>query len=432
MQKSKIKISISLLAVMFTAAACGLVPDQPAKLTELIWWKTFDDGRALQPVISAFQKSNPGIKITFVQKNVDTYEAELIDALAAGEGPDIFTIHNDWLPRYQDKLTPAPAKVWNIKDYKQAFVDAASFDLVDYASQQIYAVPLSMDVLSLYYNKDLLASAGIARPPATWQDLVAQVPKLTRQDSLGNFLRSAVALGTADNINRAPDILGLMMLQNGTSVYSPDHSKTDLGSIVQGPDNVSFTPAVRALEFYTQFSNPAKTTYTWNSRSLNSIDAFAAGKVAMIFSYSYLAGTLAQKAPFLKYGIAAVPQIEGADLRVNFANYWAEGVAKQSEHPTEAWQFLKYISQKNVLSQYYTAVKHVASRPDILESQITDPDIGVFAENALSAKSFFKPDSDAVETIFVQMINDVVLRNVQPADAVRAASQKINLLLRSQ
>jgi len=184
------------------------------------------------------------------------------------------------------------------------------------------------------------------------------------------------------------------------------------------------------LEFYTQFANPAKLTYTWNNRSNNSIEAFAGGQVAMIFSYSYLRATLQAKSPFLNYAVAPMPQIDPKKSRVNYANYWAEGVAKGSQYQEAAWQFLKFITSKEILPKYYEAQKQVSPRLDILEQQISDPEIGVFAENALSAKSLYKPDSDVVESIFVQMIDNVVLRSVTPQEAIKDATQKLNVLLR--
>ena len=193
----------------------------------------------------------------------------------------------------------------------------------------------------------------------------------------------------------------------------------------------TFSPAETALTFYTQFANPAKVTYTWNARSNNSIEAFAAGRVAMIFSYHYLRENLAGRAPFLNYAVAPAPQIDQGKNKSNFANYWAEAVSAQSKNQEAAWRFLKFISQKDVLKKYYAVKPRPSARIDLIEEQIADPEIGVFAENALSAKSFYKPDSRAVESIMAQMINDVVLRNVPPKEALSAASQKFSLLLRN-
>lgn len=429
--KQRAKIFILSLAVMLTAQSCSLFggggpSGEPVKLT---WWKVFDEGSQVQPLIAEFQSAFPNVAITYVEKDIETYEDELVDALASGQGPDILTIHNDWLPKHREKLVPAPAKLLSLREFRDSFVSVAADDLI--VEDRIYAVPLAMDVLALYYNKDILASAGIARPPATWQDAVNITPKITSQDSLGNFERQAIALGAADNVNRAADILGLVMLQNGSKLYSDDHQQAIFDQTIRDSQSQNYNPGARALEFYTQFANPAKPVYTWNNRSNNSIEAFSAGKVAMILSYAYLRDTLIEKAPFLNYGIAPVPQIQTGSAKVNFANYWAEAVSKQSQHQDVAWQFLKFISSSDVLPKYYESRVQPSSRLEILEQQIADSEIGVFAESALSAKSFYKPDAEAVDKILVQMINDVVLRNVKPEEAVRSATQKVNLLLRN-
>jgi len=422
-----------LLAVMFTAQACGVGPAR--QNIELTWWKPFDDPAAVQPLIQEFQKANPGVRVNYVQKNFETYEDELVGALAAGTGPDIFSIHNDWLPKHKDKMAPAGSTGFGLREYKENFAAVAGFDLI--SEDKIYAVPLAIDVLSLFYNRDILASAGIARPPATWEELVNMTPKLTRTDSLGNFTRSAVAIGTADNVNRAPDILGLLMLQNGTPFYFPGGQSSVSGSgsldgqVRDEATGQSHSPGARALEFYTQFASPAKVTYTWNNRSNNSVEAFTGGTVGMIFSYSYLKPTLADRAPFLNYAVAPAPQIATDGTRVNFANYWAEGVSGQSKQKDAAWKFLKFITGKDVLKKYYEVQKSPSSRIDLLDEQLSDPEIGVFAEQVLTAESYYKPQSDAVETILVQAINDVVLRNVTPAEAISSAAQKFGLLLRN-
>lgn len=422
MRKTKkiFKLPAIFLAVLFMAQSCTLLggPQNTGPQVELVWWKPFDDARIVAPLVEDFQKANPGITIRYVQKNIETYEDELLEALASGTGPDIFSIHNDWVPKQKTKIVPAPAGLISQREFSEQFLQVVNSDLTE--NGQIYAVPLGVDILSLYYNKDILATAGIARPPATWEELVNMTPRLTRQDNIGNFERSAIAFGTADNVNRATDIMSLLFLQNGTQIYDATRQSASFNS-----EN-----GARALEFYTQFSNPAKVTYTWNNRANNSIEGFSSGQVAMILSYSYLRPVLAEKAPFLNYGVAAAPQINPAAGKVNYANYWAEAVAKQGQHQQAAWQFLKFISSPEVLPKYAEVVKTVSPRAALVEQQIADPEIGAFAENALSARSFYKPDSDAVENIFAQMISDVALRNASIQDALSAAAQKANLLLR--
>ena len=59
----------------------------------------------------------------------------------------------------------------------------------------IFAMPLYSDTLALYYNKDLLSQAGIARPPRTWEELEIQVQTLTKIDEYGNITQSGISMG---------------------------------------------------------------------------------------------------------------------------------------------------------------------------------------------------------------------------------------------
>ncbi len=431
MPNSKFKLPIILFAVMFTAASCGLGgPQTPSQKAELTWWKVFSDSRDIEPLIKQFEDANPGVKIRYVEKDIAAYEDELVNALAAGQGPDIFSIHNDWLPKHQDKMVAAPDKILGLRELREKFASVLETDLT--ADGKIYALPVALDVMALYYNKDLLASAGLARPPATWEELVNLVPRLTKISRLGNIEQSAIALGTLENVNRATDILSLLMLQNGTQIFSEDRRTNQMDKSIRDQTGKEISPGLSALEFYTQFADPAKAAYTWNSRSNNSIDTFAAGRVAMILSYAYLGQTLKEKAPFLNYAVAPVPQITSGSTKVNYANYWAEGVSKQSKYPDLSWQFLKTITGKGPLQSYTSATKQIAPRLDLLEEQIADPQIGVFAENAISAKSFYKPDSAAMEKIFADMISEVTQRHVPIKDALHAGAQKADLLLKNK
>lgn len=427
-----IKWSVIFLPILLLAQSCsffGGPGQQQGPQVELVMWKLFDNQQALAPVFSAYQQLHNNVKFRFEEKDIATYEGEILNALAAGAGPDIFTIHNDWLPRYIDKMAPAPDGTYTDREVSDNFVDVVRTDLMG-SDGKLYAVPFSTDVLVLYYNRDLLGSAGIAQPPKTWEEVIADVKKLTQQDNLGNFLVHGIAMGTSSNINRSTDVLSLLMLQNGTQVYNPTHNNATLSSEIVASDGTRYNPGVQALEFYTQFSNPAKPTYTWNNRSNYSIDSFAAGQTAMLLSYWYMADLLHDKAPLLNFGVAPVPQIDPDKPKVNFANYFAEGVSRSSPNSAWAWDFLKFATSAESLNAYYGRHLQPASRKDLISEQISRPDLGVFAEGALTAKSFYKPDSSQVERILTDMIDDVVLRGKSPANAVNDANRLLGELLR--
>lgn len=403
-------------------------PNNNKEKIEITWWKTFEDSENLSDLISDFEAANQNVAINFVKKDAADYEQTLVNALASGTGPDIFSIHNDWVPKHMDKLAPFPEATIGLRNYKDDFVDVAYGDFVK--DNKIYAVPLSVDVLALYYNKDILGSAGISQPPTTWPELVSDVQKITKVSKNGVFSRSGIALGTASNVNRAVDILTLLMMQNGTKFYSDDYSSAlfDDNQDVSGSQQ-GFNPGATALTFYTQFANPAKASYTWNVKSDFSIDAFTQGKLGMMISYQYMEPLIKAKAPNLNWDVTAVPQISDESTKINFANYWGEAISKNSKNQQVAAEFLKFITSKEELAKYYGLHKLVASRKDLLTTQLADTEIGVFAESALTAKTVYKRDANIYESVFLKVINDVILNSFAPDEALRNAVQQINLSL---
>jgi multiple sugar transport system substrate-binding protein len=424
-------ILLLILAGVFFANGNNKPNTNTNEPIEITWWKTFEDSENISDILSDFETANPNVRVNFVKKDAATYEQDLVNALASGTGPDIFSIHNDWLAKHMDKIFPIPETYISLRAYKDGFVDVAFSDFVK--DNKIYAVPLSMDVLALYYNKDILGSAGISQPATTWPQLVSDVEKITKVSKNGVFSLSGVALGTANNVNRSVDVLSLIMLQNGTKFYSDDFAVAtfDQSQNVSG-SNEGFNPGATALTFYTQFANPARRSYTWNVRSDFSVDAFTQGKVAMMISYQYMQPLIRAKAPTLNWDVAAVPQISEESTKVNFANYWGEAISKNSKNPDAAAAFLAFISSKDELTKYYAQRKLVASRKDILPTQMGDTDIGVFAESALTARSVYKQDANIYESVFTKMINDVILNNFDPEDALRNAVQQINLSLQQK
>ncbi len=420
-----------ILAVVLLFSSGGK-PQTNSGEIELTWWKTFEESSNVQDLIADYQALHKNVRINFVKKDIATYEQDLIDAIASGQGPDIFSLHNDWLPKQSDKIAPMPDNLMSIRTYQETFVNVAASDFIK--DNKIYAIPLSVDVLALYYNKDLLGSAGISQPPTTWPAVVANTEKLTKFTQPGQFSLSGIALGTSNNVNRAVDILTLLMLQNGTQFYSTGNSSAtfDQQQTSSSGGSQSYNPGAVALDFYTQFANPAKVSYSWNSKSDFSVDAFTQGKVAMMINYAYMQDAIKDKAPNLNWGVSAVPQPSEQGIKINYANYWGETVSKMSKNQAAAWDFLKFISQKPELEKYYAKHKLVSSRKDMLAAQASDTEIGVFAENALTARSVFKPDANLYESVFMKLIDDVILRNFKSDTALHNAAAQINLNLRQQ
>ena len=392
----------------------------------LEFWGLYDDSATWQPFISAFNKEHRGVTIRYTQMNPETYERDLLDALAAGRGPDIMMFHSSWLPKHGNKISPLPESMMTMRQFQETFPDVAFTNFV--SQNRIFALPLWTDALAMYYNKDLFNIAGIATPPANWDEFVQNVVKLSTKDRFGNLTKVAAALGTSSNVNNASDLLSLIMLQVGARMISDDGDRAAFDQTI-AVETAKFNPGATALRFYTDFSNPKLPVYTWNASQPNSLEAFIQGKVAVVFDYNSAQSQIKRRSPNLRLGIAPVPQPKNAEKVVNYSNFWAYSVPTASQNSEVAWQFLVYMTQKDIERAYVDYVERVASRRDILQIQQNSPNLGVFADAILSAANWYQVDSKEIDKIFRDMIDEVVLGGVKPDDAIGNAADKVSLLM---
>lgn len=426
----KITLVLAAVSLVLLSAGCGGGNTKQEKVTIKIW-KPFVDSDKMGVIIQAYRKVNPNVTVEYTKKNIDNYEKDLLNALAAGNGPDIFSIGNTWLPQYLDKITPAPDKLYTVRDYKEQFVDVVANDLI--RDNKIYGTAMWVDSLGLYYNKDLLGTAGISTPPKTWDQLARDVRKIKTQDSTGYFTRSGIAMGNVSNVNRAQDIVYLLMLQAGAIPWSSDGRSPQFANNIQkGAQSVN--PGVLGVDFYTSFANPSRENYNWNVDSDYSIDAFANGRAAYLYGYNYTRTQIDSKAPNLNYDVANVPQYDLNQPSVNYATYYAEVVSKQADKAVQAaaWDFLKFATSKEALDSYYANDKQPSSRRDLIALQTSDLQIGVFAHANLTAKSFPKYDEAKFDAIFAEVINSVLLGGQTVQNALSRAQTQAGALVRQE
>jgi multiple sugar transport system substrate-binding protein len=428
-------VALSLLGSL-SAALPGCKEDLTKGKEELVIWGVFDDSDAFTPLIKSFNETYDKVKITYYKKTYTDYEDDLVDALAAGRGPDIFMIENTWLPKHVDKIAPIPStskysgeNSMTVREFKDAFVDVAAQDFI-YAptdedgnslGEYIYALPLFVDTLALYWNKDIFNSAGISTPPKDWNEFNEMVEKLTKRDESNNILLSGASIGTVKNINRGSDILMMLMLQTGAEMVSEkkDEATFDKSVLAQGQ---LYQPGLNSLQFYTNFADPSKKSYTWNNNLDYSIDAFAQGKSAMMINYSFHISTVKAKQPHLRFGIAPIPQPKDSQIDVTYPNYWGMTVSANTTANKQlyAWIFLKWLTSQTQAQQYLDKTERPTARRDLVDYQQKSLELGVYAKQSLSARSWYQVDNLDITAIFDEMINSV---NNGQLDASRALSQ---------
>lgn len=350
---------------------------------EIVWWGIQHDEDVYKPLIDEFEKANPGLKINYIKQSPQDYRQRLQSALVSGNGPDIFEIHNSWIPMFSADLSAIPSSVMKESDYENSFysVITNSFKTAD----GIFAMPLEYDALTLYANEDIFSSA-VKKPPQTWDELKNLVdPKIEGSLTIKDrqkILQSGVALGTTSNIDYWPEILGLMFYQNNVNLAKPDES-------------VNLT--ADAISFYKQFGNMG----VWDETLPESTTAFARGQLAMFFGTGRSAKQIVNENSNLRFRTYKLPQLpknSPTDPDYAYASFWAQSVWERSVNKDASWLFLKYLSQPSSLTKINEKIKNYETfpiaypRPEMNIQFRDDKVLGSIVSMALDAKAWYLAD----------------------------------------
>ena len=195
----------------------------------------------------------------------------------------------------------------------------------------------------MYWNKDLFSSAGISQPPQNWEDFSEDVKIFTEKNEAGNITQAGAALGELNNIKNGKDILSMLIIQAGNPIIKED-SNGNFKAALDEKDISNKEPAVSAIKFFNDFSNPNKTVYSWNKALPKADTMFAKGALAMYFGYASEMSEIKDKNPHLNFDLAEVPQIKGDKSKTSFAKIYALAIMKNSSQTKKAGGFEFYYS----------------------------------------------------------------------------------------
>ncbi|MBT2288999.1 extracellular solute-binding protein [Paenibacillus albidus] len=125
--------------------------------------------------IERYNQTNPDqIEILIMDISTDVYNDTLNMLITSGQGPDVFSVDNEWLATYVNKdylanLSPylEPAELSRFPEWAVDLADRSLF------KGGIYFLPASVETLRFIYNKDLFRSAGLdpEHPPVTFAEM---------------------------------------------------------------------------------------------------------------------------------------------------------------------------------------------------------------------------------------------------------------------
>src|SRR6186997_1937858 len=153
-------------------AGCGGSSESSSGSADLIFWTGFTDRElgVMKDVVADFEKSHPNIHVKVVGGISDD---KIVAAIRGGNAPDVAHSFDSGAYTKQDGISDT------------IFPDVPR-QYSQYNGTRC-ALPMLADVYGLYYNKDLLAKAGLDGPPQTVSQLMDYAKKLTQRNPDGSL-----------------------------------------------------------------------------------------------------------------------------------------------------------------------------------------------------------------------------------------------------
>ncbi len=382
----------------------------------------------MRPLLDEFEKTHPGIKVVYKMQSPQEYRERVQSALNNNNGPDVFRIHNTWLPMFKGALSPVPSTVFSTVDYEKTFYPVTK---TDFSSQGIYyAVPLETDGIAMYVNDDLLEQNNLSAPE-NWDQLKEVAITLAKCDSLtgsceygAKLTTAGVAIGSTKNVDHWEDILAVLLLQNGVNMLTPAIPNTNAAD-----DAISY------------FANFVNTYRVWDENFPNSTTSFASGKVGVYFGPSWRVFDIKSLNPKLRFSVHPIPQVAiepgRGEQQITYASYWAEAVSAKSKNQKQAWELVAFMSQPDTLRKLYQSASddqrsfgEPYSRKDMASELQTAQYANVFVKQAPLARSWYLASfthdgKTGINTQLSELFAKVVARSV----SVSSLANEINKIL---
>jgi multiple sugar transport system substrate-binding protein len=397
-----------------------------ASIGSVVIWGTLSSDAVSQEleVITAADKSYG--KVTYVQEPAATFDTDLANAIASGNGPDLVLISQEQLLSEESKLTVIPFSSVPQKNFTNTYLPE---DQLYLTTNGTYGIPYVVDPLVLYYNQTLLNQAGVAVPPASWEAVTGLAPTLTHLNG-GVTAQSEIALGTYDNIENARGILSTLFFQAGstiTQMYTGGVRSTLASTDANNLTGIS--PVAAALNFYTQFADPTRTVYSWNSSVPSARQAFIGGTLAFYIGYASEAPALTAANPNLSFAMAPIPQPQTAAVKADYGLAYAFAVPKAARNASGAFYAAQKLSDPTYLASAAEALSLAPANRTILTPSPSDTNEAVYFPAALIASGWLSPSPTNTDAVFSAMITSIASGHFNAADAVNAADAALNAVL---
>jgi len=421
-------LAFFVFAVLIFSGLIKIGKDTNTSITGkvVIWGTLPKDG--VGSVVDTISGSNGDLALSYIKKDASTYEDELVEAFANGNGPDLFIITPEMIQRNSNFMYKIPYTSFKERDFRNLFVDGASIYL---DNDGVVAYPLVVDPIVLYYNKDILYNEGIVNPPSTWDELFSLNNSLTKKENNGTIRESMIALGQYYNINNAKDILATLLIQNNNSIVERNDSGY-ISTLGSNPNGLEFSPAETVLKFFVEFSNPSNTAYSWNRSLPNSFDMFTGGKLAFYLGRASELFNIETVNPNLSFDVTQIPQIKNSTSKRTFGDIYAIAVNKSSQNIASAFQIAGSLSTGENAKNLSIALSLPPSLKSLLTDKPDDPYLSTFFDSSLISRSWLDPNGVKSSLVFGELLDNILSNKLSLKEAIDKADGQLNLLNKQQ
>lgn len=368
------------------------------------------DKQVLEPELRKFEQQT-GIKVKLEVIPWSDLLNRILAAATSGQGPDVLNIGNTWSASLQatGALLPFDSATFGKIGGSSRFLQSA-LSSTGAAGKDPAAVPLYSMAYGLYYNKKEFAAAGIAQPPTTWDQLVADGKKLTKGGHYGLAIEGG---NLSENVHHA----FTLATQHDAAFFTPD-----------GKPSFDNPGAVAAVKQYVDFIAKDRIAAPGNAEYANnqSVTDFATGKAAMLMWQAAGANLKSHGMNPDDYGVVPVPVPAGASGPKETTTSMTAGinlaVFKNTGNKDGALQFVKFMTSTDeqiALNKAYGSIPPVtaaqsdpafstpelktlaqvlrtsaAPLPQVPEESQFETLIGTAVKNLLAAAASGKPVTD--------------------------------------
>lgn len=312
--------SLRLKCVLAAVALAVLLAIPAHAATKLVLWDWFDARAELYKQAAERYKSvRPDVEVVVEVYPWDEFWTKLALASVTGVGPDMTQFHNEQYEKFEGQLAPFPEDLFPMEEMRAEYL---MFDQAFNLDGHFYYMPAGVMTAAVFYNVDLVTSAGFQGVPSTWDELLDMAKKLTRIDASGTMTQAGFS---AQDMGLFLDLL----YQHGGFLFGED-------GVTWGDD------AGRAAM---NLLNTIRRAGVSDTPDQPLSGSFEGGQVAMRYNWTWYGALLAQSD--VRWDVAPLPTPTGSSLPARGRNNYEVGLAVLATTTPEkqrlAFEFIKWL-----------------------------------------------------------------------------------------